>query len=165
MLMRGMRRKEKAILDIKEIQHILEEVKHITIAMCQDNEPYLTTLSHGYDPKEHCLFFHCASEGKKIDILTKNPIIWGQALIDEGYIQGACDHLYATVQFRGKVRFLKDFEEKKVALENMINKLDNKPEEVAKEQLTEQSINRVTIGRIDIEYMNGKKSKDVIISL
>lgn len=163
--MHGIRRKEKAIENIAEMQHILETVKHVTIAMCQDNEPYLVTLSHGYDPKEHCLFFHCASEGKKLDILKSNNIVWGQALVDEGYIQGACDHLYATVQFRGKVRFLEDFEEKKAALENMINKLDNKPEEVAKEQLTEQSINRVTIGRIDIEYMSGKKAKDIIISL
>ena len=163
--MHGMRRKEKAIETIKEMQHILESVKYITVAMCQDNEPYLVTLSHGYDSKEHCLFFHCANEGKKVNILKENAIVWGQALIDEGYIQGACDHLYATVQFRGKVRFLENFEEKKAALENMINKLDENPKEVAKEQLTEKSINRVTIGRIDIEYMSGKKSKDVIISL
>ena len=163
--MRGMRRKEKAIEDIGELKHILESVKHITIAMCQDNEPYLVTLSHGYDPQEHCIFFHCTSEGKKIDILNENPIVWGQALVDEGYIQGACDHLYATVQFRGKVRFLEDFDDKKAALENMISKLDNKPEEVVEKQLNEKSITRVTIGRIDIEYMSGKKSKDIVISL
>ncbi|MCE7742700.1 MAG: flavin-nucleotide-binding protein [Candidatus Heimdallarchaeota archaeon] len=163
--MRGMRRKEKAIEDIEELQNILHTVKHITVAMCQDNEPYLVTLSHGYDPKEHCIFFHCASEGKKIDILKENNIVWGQALVDEGYIQGACDHLYATVQFKGKVRFLEDFEEKKAALELMINKLDEKPEEVAEKQLTEQSVTRVAVGRIDIEYMSGKKSKDIIISL
>lgn len=163
--MRGMRRKEKAIESIEEMQHILETAKYITIAMCEDNEPYLVTLSHGYDPEEHCIYFHCASEGKKIDILKKNNIVWGQAIIDDGYVQGACDHLYATTQFRGKVVFLDDFEEKKVALENMINKLDDKPEEVAEKQLTEKSINRVTIGRIDIEYMSGKRAKDVIISL
>ncbi len=163
--MRGMRRKEKAIEDIGELKHILQTVKHITIAMCQNNEPYLVTLSHGYDPEEHCIFFHCASEGKKIDILKENDVVWGQALVDEGYIQGACDHLYATVQFKGKVRFIEDFEEKKVALENMIDRLDDKPEEIAEKQLNEKSITRVTIGRIDIEYMSGKKSKDVIISL
>ena len=163
--MRGMRRKEKAIDDIEELQHILKTVKHITIAMCQDNEPYLVTLSHGYDPKEHCIFFHCASEGKKIDVLKANNTVWGQALVDEGYIQGACDHLYATAQFKGKVCFLEDFEEKKAALELMIMKLDEKPEEVAEKQLTEQSVTRVAVGRIDIEYMSGKKSKDIIISL
>jgi nitroimidazol reductase NimA-like FMN-containing flavoprotein (pyridoxamine 5'-phosphate oxidase superfamily) len=162
---RGVRRKEKAIESIDEMKHILQTVKHITIAMCEDNVPYLVTLSHGYDPGEHRIYFHCASEGKKIDILKKNNVVWGQALVDEGYIEGACDHLYATTQFKGKATFIEDFEEKKEALQNMIRKLDSKPKQVEEEQLTEKSINRVTIGRIDIEYMSGKKSKDVIISL
>ena len=85
---RGMRRKEKAIEHIEEMNHILQTAKHITIAMCEDNIPYLVTLSHGYDPEEHIIYFHCASEGKKIDILKKNSVVWGQALIDEGYVQG-----------------------------------------------------------------------------
>jgi len=133
--------------------------------MCEDNVPYLVTLSHGYDPEQHCIYFHCASEGKKIDILKNNNIIWGQALMDEGYVQGSCDHLYATTQFKGKVTFIEDFEEKKIALQAMIRKLDNKPEEVEKVQLTEKSISRVAVGKIDIEYMSGKRAKDVIISL
>ena len=49
--MRGMRRKEKAIESIEEMKYILQTVKHITIAMCEDNIPYLVTLSHGYDPE------------------------------------------------------------------------------------------------------------------
>jgi len=163
--MRGMRRKEKAIESIEEMKYILQTVKHITIAMCEDNVPYLVTLSHGYDPEQHCIYFHCASEGKKIDILKNNNIIWGQALMDEGYVQGSCDHLYATTQFKGKVTFIEDFEEKKIALQAMIRKLDNKPEEVEKVQLTEKSISRVAVGKIDIEYMSGKRAKDVIISL
>ena len=163
--MRGMRRKEKAIESIEEMKYILQTVKHITIAMCEDNVPYLVTLSHVYDSEQHRIYFHCASEGKKIDILKKNNIIWGQALMDEGYVQGSCDHLYATTQFKGKVTFIEDFEEKKAALQEMIRKLDNKPEEIEKAQLTEKSITRVAIGKIDIEYMSGKRAKDVIISI
>ncbi|NPD87404.1 MAG: hypothetical protein HGN29_01690 [Asgard group archaeon] len=162
--MRGIRRKEKAITDINLMKKILQISKHITIAMCKENNPYLVTLSHGYDPDQHCLFFHCASEGKKIDILKENNIVWGQALIDKGYIQGSCDHLYATVQFRGKVGFLTDFDEKKQVLVNMIKKLDDNPEEVIEKQLTEKSINRVNIGRIDIEFMSGKEAKEAVIT-
>jgi len=163
--MRGIRRKEKAIQDVKILQKIIQTAEYITIAMCKDNEPYLVSLSHGYDSEEHCLFFHCASEGKKIDYLNENNIVWGQVVIDKGYAQGSCDHLYATVQFRGKVRFLEDFEEKKKALINMIKKLDENPEEVMEKQLGEKSINRVKIGRIDIEYMSGKEAKEAVITL
>ncbi|MFW9851966.1 MAG: pyridoxamine 5'-phosphate oxidase family protein [Candidatus Thorarchaeota archaeon] len=163
--MKGIRRKEKAIETPNEMKDVIEKAAYITIAMCKDNVPYLVTLSHGYDPDQNCIFFHCAKEGKKIDYLKENNVVWGQALIDKGYVQGACDHLYIATQFKGKVSFINDFEEKKQALIKMINKLDDSPKQVIDQQLSEKSISSVNIGRIDIEYMSGKKAKDVVISL
>ena len=163
--MRGIRRKEKAIDDIAEMKKILQTAQYITIAMCRDNQPYLATLSHGYDPDRNIIFFHCAAEGRKIDYLVANNSVWGQAIIDYGYAQGACDHLYASTQFKGRVTFIENQEEKKLALINMIQKLDNDPNTVIEKQLKEKSVARVTIGRIDIEEMSGKKQKKVHISL
>ncbi|MHA1368045.1 MAG: pyridoxamine 5'-phosphate oxidase family protein [Candidatus Heimdallarchaeota archaeon] len=163
--MKGIRRKEKAIEDVAELKEIIRTAQYVTVALCKDNEPYLVSLSHGYDPNKNCVFFHCASEGKKMDILKENNVVWGQALIDKGYIQGKCDHLYATVQFKGTVVFIDDFEEKKDALLNMVHKLDDNPDDVAEKQLTEKSIARVTIGRIDIEYMSGKEATQSVISM
>ncbi len=164
-VMRDIRRKEKAITNVDEMKEILLGAQYITIAMCKDNQPYLVTLSHGYDPEEGVIFFHCASKGKKIDYLQANNVVWGQAIIDKGYAQGACDHLYATTQFMGKITLLRDPKEKKKALINMIKKLDNDPQAIIEKQLTEKSVARVTIGRIDIEYMSGKKQNTVEISL
>jgi len=163
--MRGIRRKEKAIETKEEIIAIIKKAKYVTIAMSVDNEPYLATLSHGYDDENYCIYFHCADEGKKIDILTKNNIVWGQVLDDAGYVEGACDHLYATAQFRGRVTFIKDIEKKRRALEIMIHALEPDPVKVIEEQITEKSLKRVNIGRIDIEYISGKKAKEVVISL
>lgn len=163
--MRGIRRKEKAIESRDEMIGILQESKYITIAMCYDNEPYLVTLSHGYDPQQHCIYFHCAQKGKKIDILKENNVVWGQAIIDRGYVDGKCDHLFATTQFRGTTTFVDDLQEKEHALRIMIASLDSNPDRVASEQITEKSLKRVGIGRIDIEYLSGKKSEEVIISL
>ena len=163
--MKDIRRKEKAITERNEMISIIQTAEHITIAMCVDNEPYLVTLSHGYDQENHCIYFHCAQEGKKIDILEKNNVVWGQALIDNGYVQGACDHLYATTQFKGRVSFINDISEKRHALSIMIHSLDSNPEKVMEKQLTEKAVNKVMIGRIDIDYMSGKKAKDVIISM
>jgi len=47
----------------------------------------------------------------------------------------------------------------------MINSLEPDPKAVIEEQITEKSVQQVHIGRIDIEYMSGKKSKEVIIQL
>ena len=162
--MRGIRRKEKAITDLAEMEEILNSSKYITIAMSKDNEPYLATLSHGYNAEEKCIYFHCAKEGKKIDILEENNVVWGQALIDRGYASGKCDHLYATTQFKGKVSFVEDLEEKRNALVSMINQLEKNPKEVIEKQINEKSLQRVIVGRIDIEFMSGKESKEVVIS-
>ena len=163
--MRSLRRKEKAIKTKDEMIAILESVEYVTVAMCLDNEPYLVTLSHGYDRDRNCLYFHCAQEGKKVDIMRQSIVVWGQALLDKGYVQGACDHLFATAQFRGKVAFVDELAEKRHALEVMIEGLEGEPGRVKATQLTEETIKGVRIGRIDIDYMSGKKSEEVIISL
>jgi len=163
--MRSLRRKEKSMKSKDEMVAILESSKYITIAMCLDNEPYLATLSHGYDRERNCLYFHCAKQGKKIDILKKHNTVWGQAILDKGYVQGSCDHLYATTQFMGRVTFVEDMQEKRHALEVMIKALEDDPQKVMAVQLTEKSIKGVQIGRIDIDHMSGKKSEEVIISV
>jgi len=163
--MREIRRKEKSIESEDEMFAIIERAKYVTIAMCMDNEPYLVTLSHGLDRNKRCIYFHCAQEGKKIDILRANNIVWGQAIDDKGYIDGSCDHLYVSTQFKGTVTFIEKIEEKEQALRIMIHQLETDPEKVIAAQITPKSLERVNIGRIDIQYLSGKRSKEVIISL
>lgn len=163
--MKSLRRKEKAITDENEMSAVLENTKYVTVAMCKNNEPYLVTLSHGYDSEKKCIYFHCAQEGKKIDILGENDKVWGQALIDMGYVKGRCDHLFVTTQFMGRVSFVDNIEEKRHGLQIMIKALEEEPEKVMEAQLTKNSLERVKVGRIDIEYMSGKKSDKVIVSL
>jgi nitroimidazol reductase NimA-like FMN-containing flavoprotein (pyridoxamine 5'-phosphate oxidase superfamily) len=156
--MKDIRRKEKTIKDNEEMKAILKHAKYVTIAMCREKEPYLVTINHGYDPDRNVIYFHCAKEGKKIDILKANNTIWGEALLDEGYVTGKCDHLYRTVHFNGTVTFVEETEEKRHALITMIQQLEPNPERVIKKQITEESIEKVNIGKIDIKYMTGKKS-------
>ena len=133
--------------------------------MCSGNEPYLVTLNHGYDPDQECIYFHCATEGKKIDILRENDLVWGQAILDRGYVQGLCDHLYASVHFKGRVTLIEDLQEKAHALRVMINALEKDPEIVYEKQVTDKSLKRVGIGRINIEFLSGKKAEEVITSM
>ena len=162
--MRGIRRKEKEIISEDVIINILKNTRYVTIAMCTQNMPYLVTVTHGYDSKKNVLYFHCSKEGKKIDILNENNVVWGQAILDKGYIMGKCDQLFATAQFMGNVAFIDDISEKKHALETMIKQQETSPEEVIKKQITKDSLKKVHIGRIDISYLSGKKAEDVIIS-
>jgi uncharacterized protein len=164
-LMHPMRRRDKEISDESEIRAILCEAKHVTVAMSLGDEPYLVTLSHGYDSERNCVYFHCAPEGKKVEILRANPRIWGQAIVDSGYQQGSCDHLYRTAQFSGRVSFISDQAEKEHAIRVMIRQLDEDPETVIRNQITPHSTGRILIGCIDIDHMSGKKADRVIVQL
>ena len=163
--MHKMRRMDKAITDVNAIKAIIREAKFITIAISVSDEPYLSTLSHGFDEEKNCIYFHCASEGRKVEMLKANGRVWGQALIDGGYQQGCCDHFYRTAQFHGIVSFVDDALEKRHALEVLIKHLDDNPEAVISKQITPHSLNRVLIGRIDIDFLSGKKADKVNIQL
>jgi nitroimidazol reductase NimA-like FMN-containing flavoprotein (pyridoxamine 5'-phosphate oxidase superfamily) len=151
-----MRRKELEITDPNKLKKILKKAKYVTIALSMDNQPYLVSLSHGYDEAHNCIYFHCAKEGKKIDYLKSNNVVWGQALLDGGYQEDECNHFFATAQFRGKVTFLKDVKEKQQAVECMIRQLNKKAKKMI-DETTPEKLKKTTFGRIDISYMSGKK--------
>ncbi len=160
------RRKDKEIVDERTLREILKRSRYITIAMCRGGEPYLVTLNHGYDEEKNRIYFHCATEGKKLDFLRENPRVWGQAIIDYGYQEGACNHLYASVMFEGRVTFITEGEEKLYALRLMIRHQDKNPEALLRrleEWMRDGTLDRALVGRIDIEELTGKKSPEVSI--
>jgi nitroimidazol reductase NimA-like FMN-containing flavoprotein (pyridoxamine 5'-phosphate oxidase superfamily) len=151
-----LRRKDKEITDLTELKRILKSTKYVTIALSMDNQAYLVSLSHGYDETRNCLYFHCARVGKKIDWIKSNNSVWGQALADQGYAEGECDHIFASVHFKGRITFVEDIKEKKIAIECMIRQLDKSPQ-VMIAKLKPERLEAIAIGRIDIEEMTGKK--------
>ncbi len=153
-----LRRQDKALSETTEINRVLKTTRYISLAMCLGKEPYLITLNHGHDPERSCLYFHCAPKGKKIDILRANPLVWGIAVEDLGYLDGKCDHAYRSVMFGGKVSFLETSDEKRHALHIMIKQQESDPQAVIEEQLTEKAVTAVTIGRIDITEISGKEA-------
>lgn len=158
-----LRRKDLEITDVGILKKILKSTKYVTLALSMDNKPYLVSLSHGYDESRNRIYFHCAAEGKKLDYLKSNNRVWGQALLDYGYYEGECGHLYASVHFSGKVSFIDKLEEKRLAMECMARQLDRNPEALLPEYLVPEKLDKLTMGRINIDYMSGKKSKEVTI--
>jgi hypothetical protein len=120
-----------------------------------ENEPYLVSLSHGYDEAKNCLYFHCASEGKKIEFLEANMRVWGQALLDFGVTE-ECDYAYTSVHFSGMMSLIKNLSEKQHGMEVLVRQVSLNPEaKLAK--IKPERLASVTMGRIDIDYMSGKK--------
>ena len=149
------RRRDREITDSKELKKVLKSTKYITIALCMNNEPYLVSLSHGYDETENCLYFHCAPEGKKLVYLKANKMVWGQAVLDYG-VTDECDYAYISVHFSGKISLIDDLREKQHAMEVMVQQLSENPEEKLAKVKSEK-LAKTTMGRIDIYYLSGKK--------
>ncbi len=157
------RRKDKEITDPKQLKKILDETSYVTLAMVKDGEPYLVSLSHIYDADENCIYFHSAPEGKKLDIMRANPLVWGQAMLDHGYYVGQCSHLYASVMFKGRVEFVSDMEIKRRVFHDMVLKLEPDPDSIMDDMLNSKRMPTTVVGRINIEHMTGKKSAEVTL--
>jgi nitroimidazol reductase NimA-like FMN-containing flavoprotein (pyridoxamine 5'-phosphate oxidase superfamily) len=55
-----------------------------------DEEPYVVTLSYGYEEKSNTIYSHCASEGQKIGYIKRNPYVCATIIEDKGYVEGDC---------------------------------------------------------------------------
>jgi nitroimidazol reductase NimA-like FMN-containing flavoprotein (pyridoxamine 5'-phosphate oxidase superfamily) len=152
-----LQRRDKMIRSKKEIQQIVRNQKYLTIAMCRSREPYLVSLNYGYDTQDGCFYFHCARAGKKIDFLKANPLVWGQIIDDRGYRPGQCDHDYRTVQFRGRVSFVRGESAMRRAVNLMIGQLEPHPAPIKKSLNRGSPFKNAAIGRIKVQYFSGKK--------
>jgi nitroimidazol reductase NimA-like FMN-containing flavoprotein (pyridoxamine 5'-phosphate oxidase superfamily) len=149
------RRKDREITDPLEMRDVLRTAKYVTVALCMGNEPYLVSLSHGYDEKHNCIYFHCAPEGKKLVFAKANCKIWGQALLDYG-VTDECDYAYTSVHFAGKMALLNDLGEKRHGMEVLVRQSSTKAEEkLAK--ISAEKLAKTMMCRIDIEHITGKK--------
>jgi nitroimidazol reductase NimA-like FMN-containing flavoprotein (pyridoxamine 5'-phosphate oxidase superfamily) len=154
-----MRKTEREITDQQELIEILKNGKFTTIAMSRANEPYLVTLSYGFDEKKNALYFHAATEGLKLEFIRQNPEVCGTVIEDHGYVEDECEQHYRSVVFQGKMYVLEELAEKKNGLDILLNHLEKNPEPIKKRNVQDDSkYNKVAILRLDISEMTGKKA-------
>lgn len=106
-----MRRSDREITDLGEILSIINDCKVIHLAMVDDGEPYLLPLNFGYacEGGAFSFFCHSAREGRKLDILRKNPTVAFEmdcrGALDEHNVACQCGYYFASVTGVGHVEF------------------------------------------------------------
>ena len=152
------RRKEKEITDDREILDIIKNGKFTSISMSKKNEPYIITLSYGYDLTKNALYFHCG-EGQKIDFIKSNPYVCGTIIEDNSY-QEDCIQAFRSVVYRGKITIITEIEEKKHGFVILIDHLEKNPNETKKKLLNSEDVYiKPVILRLDIEDITCKEEK------
>ena len=95
------RRTDRTLADPADVRRIMHDGQYATFALCDGPEPYVVTLSYGWDQDADRLYFHVAHEGHKLDIVRANPRACGTIVLTEPYNQGECEHPYRSVVMRG----------------------------------------------------------------
>jgi len=155
-----MRRKDRQITDEIELNEILAQGKYATIAMCHENEPYIVTLSYGYDKTKESLYFHTALKGLKIDFLSYNPRVCVTIINDCGYIMGECGHKYRSIVIKGEISFVKTLDEKKYGMKIILDHLEDNPSLIREKKIKSETMyNNIAVLRLNIESLAGKKGQ------
>lgn len=152
-----MRRKEKEISDLQEIEAIINEAEVCRLGLAVDNTPYVVPLFFGYDNR--CLYIHCAREGRKLDMIRQNSTVCFEMSVDVNLInrdESACrwSSTYRSVIGYGEASIIDDFEEKKQALDIIMKHYSQK----TTFEYAENSIAKVSVIKIAVREMSGKTS-------
>lgn len=155
-----MNNSEQQIRDENELRRILKGGKYAIVAMCRDNEPYVVTLSCGYDEKTNSLYFHSALKGLKTDIISANPKVCATVIEDGGYVENDCKHRYASVVMFGTMSAIASLEDKKYALDVLLRHLEKDPEGLkARFIKNEAAYDKFALLQLKIDSMSGKSGQ------
>lgn len=154
-----MRRHDRA-LEHKEILDIIQECHVFRIAMVDGGKPYVIPLNFGYTDcgNELTFYFHCAKEGRKLDILRSNPEVCFEMdtrhQLTEGEVPCMYGYLYASVIGEGIVTVLENHDEKAAALTALM--LHQAGKEFS---FTPAQTAHVTVCKITVTSISGKARK------
>lgn len=152
------RRVDRELTDPAALESILLRGKYVAVAMCHEGEPYVVTLSYGYDRERNALYFHMATSGRKLDALAADPRVCATVVIDGEYQKGECRHVYESVVLTGRMALVDDPDEARHGIHTLITHLEDDPEDVWERQALdrEETWRRLRVARLDIEQITGK---------
>ncbi len=150
-----MRRKDKQISDLSEIEGIIRKATVCFLALCDDAEPYVVPLNFGY--ADGRLYFHSARQGRKLDVIRRNDRV-AFALASETAVVGAdspCGWTarYRSVAGRGRAAVVEDPLEIEAALDLIMAHYGG-----SRGGYDPPHLARICVIRVDIEEMTGKRS-------
>jgi uncharacterized protein len=151
-----MRRKEKEITDLAEIESVIKKSFVCRLAMCDGEQPYVVPLCFGYE--DNVLYFHSAGAGRKIDVLKKNNRVCFEFDVDAAVAEKGQDRCDWGMKFQSVIGFgqaviLEDETSKRKALNIIMGQYDDGPFQYA-----DAKLKKTMVFKIDIQEMTGKRS-------
>lgn len=140
--------------DPAEIRSIIECCEALHLGLSDGNMPYVVPLNFGFEETRtgYVFYFHGAMEGKKLDLIRKNPR--GFICLDTNHelITGeSAEHYsyrYASVMAEATAEILEDREEKRHGLACIFAHYSHEPFSVSEKLLDATAVVRLTAGEL-----------------
>ncbi len=153
-----MRRKDREITQRPALEAIIREADCCHVALVDGDKPYLVALNFGYVPGDPpVLYFHCAPEGRKMDLLRRNPEAY--FFVDTGHDlfrgEKACNWgmNFKSVAGTGLLSEVADPGEKRKALDSVMDHYGG----TGSHEYEPSEFARTAVLKLTVTGMTGKK--------
>ena len=154
-----MRRKDREVTDPMRVADIVNRCTCCRIGFWDDGEVYIVPLNFGYEIKEdtYVFYFHGAKEGRKIELIKKNPNVGFE--MDTDYLlhiaDDACKYSthYQSIIGNGVLSIVSEPEEKKRGLSLIMEHNTGKREW----NFDEKMLNTVIVFKLVVDKMSCKE--------
>lgn len=136
---------------------VVEKSDYGVMAMvAEDGTPYAVPLS--VVRVGDCVYFHCATKGKKVDCLRKNPRVSLTCVGNTELYQDRFTVLYSSAIATGTVYEVEELEEKKMALRKICARYA--PDKTNVEETVEGGVGHTGIWKMVVDKITGKTNRD-----
>ena len=157
-----MRRKDKEIIEVRDKIAIIQKCKFCRLGLSENNKPYIIPINYGYAYENNILtlYFHSATEGKKIEIIKNNNNACFEIDCDTALIEAEnpCNYGYGfkSIIGFGKLYFLENIDEKFDVL-NRIMKHQTEKDTIY--NFSQEALNSVVVYKMLVENFTGKQKE------
>jgi nitroimidazol reductase NimA-like FMN-containing flavoprotein (pyridoxamine 5'-phosphate oxidase superfamily) len=150
-----LRRADKEITDEKMLVDIICRSSVCRLGLSDDGVPYVVPMNFGYE--DRTVYFHCAPEGRKLEIIRKSPKVCVEFDLDHQIIvsENACGWgmRFRSVIAFGMASIVDDGSEKMAALKIIMKQYSDRDW-----QIDADGLEGVCIIKVELDRMTGKKS-------
>jgi hypothetical protein len=152
-----MRKAKREITGQAELEAILKSSGVMRLGLAVDNVPYVVPLNFGYHDGR--IYFHCATEGRKLDMIAKNDLVCFE--VEGSYNLITADKpcgwtsRYRSVIGWGRASVVEDPKERLAGFKILMRHVSGQDYHDA--DFPAEHADKALIVRIDIEHMTGKK--------
>ncbi len=152
----AMRRAEKEIKDRSQIESIIQAARVCRLGLVDGDEAYIVPMNFGYS--DNCLWFHCAKEGRKMDLVRRTGKASFEIDIDEGLVLDRdaykCSNNFKCVMGKGTIEVVSDPSERAKGVEALMKHYH--PGDYV---VTDRCMDKTVVLKLEVESLSCKVNK------